>query len=356
MTGGRTRWVARIEPPEPLFRDFVRMRDANDEWYLTAVQKVAGHRDLHGLFRVEQALVELAAHRRGVHDYALTTVGRLVHGTHWNWTRFLTAVFRGAATFGRRTPVLVKGGSFQRQLAALVTQFGVTLLRNYLAFRMYVRYAPFLERRTERFSQVAQLSGARQPGWGDGDPAADVADLRCLRLVAGAVPELVAFVYWNGVRLGNRKRRGGRSPKRRARLQRHFREMTRRLVDWIVSTSAHELARSNGTSRELSSRFLRSTGSLRRQLFLPDWLHKPWLRMRYAELAFADAEDSPLASWRALLASRKRNALLKIADRGFETFWEGPALRDTPWLDVDEGYLAVPPGAVDTTYVAPQYG
>ncbi|XP_075527012.1 neprilysin-2-like [Dermacentor variabilis] len=347
-TGGRARWVARIEPPEPLFRDFARMSDANDEWFLTAVQKVAGHRDLHGLFRVEQALVELAAHRRGVHDYVLTTVGRLAHGTHWNWTRFLTAAFRGVATFGRRTPVQVKGGSFQRQLTALVTQFGATLLRNYLAFRMYVRYAPFLERRTGRFSRLAQLSAALRPGWQDGDPAADVADLRCLRLVAGAAPELVAFVYWNGARLGDRRRRGGLSPKRRARLQRHFREMTRRLVDWIV-------ARSKGSSPEFSSRFLRSTGSLRRQLFLPDWLHKQRLRMRFAELAFADAEESPLATWRAVLASRKRNALLKIADRGFETFWEGPALRDTPWLDVDEEYVAVPPGAVDTTFDGPSF-
>ncbi|KAL3242978.1 hypothetical protein MRX96_047640 [Rhipicephalus microplus] len=142
---GRAHWLARIEPPEPLFLDFARMSQANDEWYLTAVDAVAGHRDQHGLFRVEQALVELAARRRGVHDYALTSVGSLAHGADWNWTQFLTVVFRGTfsvATFGRRTPVLIKGAAFERQLAALITQLGSAQLRNYLAFRMYVRYAP----------------------------------------------------------------------------------------------------------------------------------------------------------------------------------------------------------------------
>ncbi|KAL1445421.1 hypothetical protein MTO96_006737 [Rhipicephalus appendiculatus] len=316
----------------------VRVVKANDEWYLTAVDTVAAHRDQHGLFRVEQALVELAAHRRGVHDYALTSVGRLAHGARWNWTQFLTVLLfcAGVATFGQRTPVLIKGAAFERQLAALITQLGSAQLRNYLAFRMY-------------------LSAARQPGWHDGDPTVDVADLRCLRLVTRAVPELMVFVYWNGVRLGNRKRKGRQSRKRRERLRRHFRDMTRRLVDWILSASAREVALFKGTSRKLSRRFLRATGSLRRQLFLPDWLYKPRLRMRFAELVFADAEESPLATWRALLAARKRNELLKIADRGFETFWEGPALRDTPWLDVDEEYLAVPPGAVDTTFDGPSF-
>ncbi|KAK8775173.1 hypothetical protein V5799_031482, partial [Amblyomma americanum] len=320
------------------------MGDVHDEWYLTAAQGIAGHRDMRGLFRVEQALVELAAHRRGAGDYARTTVARLAHAPNWNWTRFLGVVFRGIATFGRRTPVLVKGGSFQRQLAALISQFGPVHMLNYLAFRLHIQYAPFLERRP-RFLRLAQLSAARQPGWHDGDPLDDVSDLRCLRLMTSAVPELMAFVYWNGARPRGRKR--DRS-KQEAQRSRGFRDMTRHLVDWTVRTAPHELERAHGRGRSRISSLLRAIELLRHQLFLPEWLHKSRLRMRFAELAFADAEESPLVSWRGLLASRKRNALLKIADRGFETFWEGSALRSTPWLDADEEYLAVPPGAVDT--------
>ncbi|KAK8775563.1 hypothetical protein V5799_031092 [Amblyomma americanum] len=342
----RPRWLARIGAPEPLFRDFSRMGDVHDEWYLTAAQGIAGHRDMRGLFRVEQALVELAAHRRGAGDYARTTVARLAHAPHWNWTRFLGIVFRGIATFGRRTPVLVKGGSFQRQLAALISQFGPVHMLNYLAFRLHIQYAPFLERRP-RFLTLAQLSAAWQPGWHDGDPPDDVSDLRCLRLMTSAVPELMAFVYWNGARPRGRKR--DRS-KQEAQRSRGFRDMTRHLVDWTVRTAPHELERAHGRGHSRISSLLRAIELLRHQLFLPEWLHKSRLRMRFAELAFADAEESPLVSWRGLLASRKRNALLKIADRGFETFWEGSALRDTPWLDADEEYLAVPPGAVDTRF------
>ncbi|XP_077498557.1 neprilysin-2-like [Amblyomma americanum] len=347
----RPRWLARIGAPEPLFRDFSRMGDVHDEWYLTAAQGIAGHRDMRGLFRVEQALVELAAHRRGAGDYARTTVARLAHAPHWNWTRFLGIVFRGIATFGRRTPVLVKGGSFQRQLAALISQFGPVHMLNYLAFRLHIQYAPFLERRP-RFLTLAQLSAAWQPGWHDGDPPDDVSDLRCLRLMTSAVPELMAFVYWNGARPRGRKR--DRS-KQEAQRSRGFRDMTRHLVDWTVRTAPHELERAHGRERSRISSLLRAIELLRHQLFLPEWLHKSRLRMRFAELAFADAEESPLVSWRGLLASRKRNALLKIADRGFETFWEGSALRDTPWLDADEEYLAVPPGAVDARFDDPAF-
>ncbi|KAL1475898.1 hypothetical protein MTO96_036955 [Rhipicephalus appendiculatus] len=69
--------------------------------------------------------------------------------------------------------------------------------------------------------------------------------------------------------------------------------------------------------------------------------------MKFSELVFSDAETSPIVSWNGVLGATWRNAQRRLVDRGFETFWRGPALGDEPWLDEDEGYLAVPPGSVD---------
>ncbi|XP_077552853.1 uncharacterized protein LOC144167471 [Haemaphysalis longicornis] len=74
------------------------------------------------------------------------------------------------------------------------------------------------------------------------------------------------------------------------------------------------------------------------------------MRMKFSEFVFSDAEESPMVSWNGALRALSRNALGRLVDRGFETFWRGSALDDEPWLDADERYLAIPAASADRLY------
>ncbi|KAL1468019.1 hypothetical protein MTO96_041760 [Rhipicephalus appendiculatus] len=129
------RWVIRVGPPQPLFREFVSMRDVQDEWFMAAVQSIAGRRDMPELVEIEQALVDLAGQHAGVEDYVAIPVARLQHSRLWNWTRFLRTALHGVTTIGSRTTVLIKGGSFQRRFKQIIDKYGSASLHNYLALR-----------------------------------------------------------------------------------------------------------------------------------------------------------------------------------------------------------------------------
>ncbi|KAL3218390.1 hypothetical protein MRX96_050722 [Rhipicephalus microplus] len=48
----RRRWVIRVGAPQPLFREFVSMRNVQDEWFMAAVQSISGRRDMPELIEV----------------------------------------------------------------------------------------------------------------------------------------------------------------------------------------------------------------------------------------------------------------------------------------------------------------
>ncbi|XP_049514262.1 uncharacterized protein LOC119434035 [Dermacentor silvarum] len=118
------------------------------------------------------------------------------------------------------------------------------------------------------------------------------------------------------------------------------------LTDHVVDETL-TLVRALNVTPKLTGRFRDVVSGFKHQLLVPAWMRKPSLRMKFSELVFSDAETSPIVSWNGVLRATWRNALRRLIDRGFETFWRGPALGDEPWLDEDEGYLAVPPGSVD---------
>ncbi|KAH8035820.1 hypothetical protein HPB51_008879 [Rhipicephalus microplus] len=140
----RRRWVIRVGAPQPLFREFVSMRNVQDEWFMAAVQSISGRRDMPELVEIEQALVDLAGQHAGVDDYVQITVARLQHSSLWNWTRFLRTALHGVTTVGSRTTVLIKGGSFQRRFKQIVDKHGSASLHNYLALRFEVCITYFI--------------------------------------------------------------------------------------------------------------------------------------------------------------------------------------------------------------------
>ncbi|XP_070382384.1 uncharacterized protein [Dermacentor albipictus] len=281
------RWVIRVGAPQPLFRDFVSMRDVHDEWFMAAVQSIAGTRDMPEMVEIERALVDLAGQRAGVDDYVAASVARLQRSRLWNWTRFLRTALDGVTSVESRTAVLVKGGSFQRRFAQIVEKFGSPSLHNYLALRHML---------------TAQ-------------------DVRAVRPVPGleTIPGAGGRGHRASPRLGGRRPARARGPAP--------------LPAVPVPPGARAL-RVHAVERQ-------------HPLLVPAWMRKPSLRMKFSELVFSDAETSPIVSWNAVLRATWRNAQRRLIDRGFETSWRGPALGDEPWLDEDEGYLAVPPASVD---------
>ncbi|XP_077553518.1 neprilysin-1-like [Haemaphysalis longicornis] len=240
-------WIIQLGPPEPLFRGFVRMHDVHDEWFMAAVERIAGHRDMHDLVKIEEALVDLSGQRAGVDDYVLLPVHRLLHSRHWNWTTFLRTAFRGVANVGAKTQVLVKGGSFQRRFVKIVERFGSPNLHNYLTLRVYIRYALFLDWR--QFEPLVELSGARVVGWEDHDPPEDAADLRCLRLLSRMLPEPFAYVYWNA----------------RLRSLQHLQEQMAALTEHVVDEVVRYVRALNVTPG-LTDRFRDDVFSLKQQV------------------------------------------------------------------------------------------
>ncbi|KAL3212376.1 hypothetical protein MRX96_051848, partial [Rhipicephalus microplus] len=178
----RRRWVIRVGAPQPLFREFVSMRNVQDEWFMAAVQTISGRRDMPELVEIEQALVDLAGQHAGVDDYVQIPVARLQHSSLWNWTRFLRTALHGVTTVGSRTTVLIKGGSFQRRFKQIVD-------------KMYVRYSPFLD--WKKYGALVDVAIARLPGWEDIDPPEHGAELRCLRFLYRLVAEPFAYIIWN---------------------------------------------------------------------------------------------------------------------------------------------------------------
>ncbi|XP_070382381.1 neprilysin-2-like isoform X1 [Dermacentor albipictus] len=322
------RWVIRVGAPQPLFRDFVSMRDVHDEWFMAAVQSIAGTRDMPEMVEIERALVDLAGQRAGVDDYVAASVARLQRSRLWNWTRFLRTALDGVTSVESRTAVLVKGGSFQRRFAQIVEKFGSPSLHNYLALRMYVRYAPFLD--WKRYRALVDVATARLRGWEDVDPPEHGAQRRCLRFLSRLVPEPFAYMLWNA------------NIRSLHQLESELGVLTDHVVDETLT-----LVRALNVTPKLTSRFGDVVSGLKHQLLVPAWMRKPSLRMKFSELVFSDAETSPIVSWNAVLRATWRNAQRRLIDRGFETSWRGPALGDEPWLDEDEGYLAVPPASVD---------
>ncbi|KAH6941954.1 hypothetical protein HPB50_024907 [Hyalomma asiaticum] len=322
------RWVIRLGPPQPLFRDFVSMRDVHDEWFVESVQSVSGRRDMPELVEIEQALVDLAGQRAGVDDYVPMPVARLQHSRLWNWTRFLSTALHGVTSIGPLTTVLIKGGSFQSRFKEIVGKFGSANLHNYLALRMYVRYSPFLD--WKRYRPLVDVATARFPGWEDIDPPEHASELRCLRFLYRLVAEPFAYMLWNA------------NIRSLQRLESELGALTHHVVDEAVS-----FVRELNVTRKLTERFGEVVSELKHQLLVPAWMRKPSLRMKFSELVFSDAETSPIISWNGVLGATWRNAQRRLIDRGFETFWRGPALGDQTWLDEDERYLAVPPGSVD---------
>ncbi|KAH7964232.1 hypothetical protein HPB51_027531 [Rhipicephalus microplus] len=304
------------------------MRNVQDEWFMAAVQSISGRRDMPELLEIEQALVDLAGQHAGVDDYVQIPVARLQHSSLWNWTRFLRTALHGVTTVGSRTTVLIKGGSFQRRFKQIVDKYGSASLHNYLALRMYVRYSPFLD--WKKYRALVDVATARLPGWEDIDPPERGAELRCLRFLYRLVAEPFAYVIWN-VNIRSLHH-----------LESEIGALTNRVVNEVLT-----LVTTLNVTQQLTDHFRHVVTGFKHQLLVPAWMRKPSLRMKFSELVFSDAETSPIVSWNGVLGATWRNAQRRLVDRGFETFWHGPALIDEPWLDEDEGYLAVPPGSVD---------
>ncbi|KAH7935887.1 hypothetical protein HPB52_014628 [Rhipicephalus sanguineus] len=323
------RWVIRVGPPQPLFRDFVSMRDVQDEWFVAAVQSISGRRDMPELVEIEQALVDLAGERAGVDDYVPMPVARLQHSRLWNWTRFLRTALHGVTTIGSRTTVLIKGGSFQRRFKLIVDKYGSASLHNYLALRMYVRYSPFLD--WKKYRALVDVATVRLPGWEDIDPPEHGVELRCLRFLYRLVAEPFAYIIWNA-----------NISRSLEHLESDLGALTNRVVDEALT-----FVGALNVTQQLTDRFRNVVSGLKHQLLVPAWMRKPSLRMKFSELVFSDAGTSPIVSWNGVLGATWRNAQRRLVDRGFETFWRGSALGDEPWLEEDEGYLAVAPGSVD---------
>lgn len=326
-----SKWVAKIDPPAPIFRTFVKMRDIHDEWYLSAVERIFAPRPLPQFLKLEQALVDLAGQRKDAKNYARVHVYKLIHNRHWNWTQFLHTVLKGVVKISKYTEVIVKGGSFQRQLIKIAENFGPANLLNYLVFRMYIHYSLFLNHKD--FEGLAAISGSRIPGWEDGDSAKDVADLRCLRMLARNMPELYVFIYWNAF-LRNRKQ---------------LTTSIDAMVEHSVNEALQYVEQLNITP-SLTKNFRSDMFNSRKQIFIPEWLERQKLRAQYSNLIFEDTEDSPLISWNDILEAQECNALRKITDNGFETFWSGSLFDDDPWYDTDEGTLTVRIAAVEANY------
>ncbi|XP_040071652.1 neprilysin-2-like [Ixodes scapularis] len=328
-SGSKSRLIIQIDPPETLFRGFVKMRDVHDEWFLSAVERLTGLRALPQLLKLEQALVALAGQRKKTKNYVRMSVSQLQHSRHWNWTVFLSTVFKGVTRIRKDTPVLTKGGSFQRQLLKIFEVFGTSNLLNYLGFRMYVRYALFLN--FQDFPEVAAIAGSRLPGWADGDSKKDAADLRCLRILTQRMPELYAYIYWNAF-LRNRHQ---------------LTESIEGMVENAMNEAIHHIGHLNITP-QLTAKFRNDIFNLRKQIFIPQWLKRTRSRMDFSKLIFESAEDSELISWNEILEAQKGNALRRLTHGSFKTLWKGSVFDEDPWCSVDEGIIVVPIASVVT--------
>ncbi|XP_075730805.1 uncharacterized protein LOC142774293 [Rhipicephalus microplus] len=193
---------------------------------------------------------------------------------------------------------------------------------------MYVRYSPFLD--WKKYGALVDVAIARLPGWEDIDPPEHGAELRCLRFLYRLVAEPFAYIIWNA------------NIRSLHHLESEIGTLTNHVVDEVLT-----LVTTLNVTQQLADHFRHVVSRLKHQLLVPAWMRKPSLRMKFSELVFSDAETSPIVSWNGVLGATWRNAQRRLVDRGFETFWHGPALNDEPWLDEDEGYLAVPPGSVD---------
>ncbi|KAH7965323.1 hypothetical protein HPB49_006068 [Dermacentor silvarum] len=331
--GKPAQWAIRIGPPKTLFRDFVKMREVNTDWFHSAVERTHGLRDMTHLLKIEQALVDLAGSWMAVNNYVVRPVSALLNTHHWNWLRFLSTAFKGVMRVRSSTLVTVKGDPFQRALVALIERFGSGNVLNYLAFRVYVRYSPFLN--LLEFLELALLAGARLPGWEDGDSLEEAADLRCLRVLSKSLPEPYAYLFWNA----------------ELRNQRRVRDSTDALAEDIISEVVRRVREDLNLTSLVTNRFRDGMFKLRRQVFVPEWFGNSDPKANYTHRFFGQGGGHPcLLLMHGALHSSISNTLLRMVNGSFETFWRGPSLRDTPWLDCDNGYLAVPPAAVDKNF------
>ncbi|KAK8757471.1 hypothetical protein V5799_004888 [Amblyomma americanum] len=192
---------------------------------------------------------------------------------------------------------------------------------------MYVRYSLFLD--WKHYREVVDVAAARFPGWEDREPPEYAAELRCLRFLSRLMPEPFVYAHWNA----------------HLRNLRHLEEALGAMTEHVVDETISRVRALNMTPR-LTGLFRDAVFGLKNQLLVPEWMRTPSLRMKFSKFVFSDAEASPMVTWNGALRALRRNSLRKLVDRGFETFWHGPALGFDPWLNKDEGYLAVPPAAV----------
>ncbi|KAH7962769.1 hypothetical protein HPB52_017868 [Rhipicephalus sanguineus] len=241
--------------------------------------------------------------------------------------------FKGVMRVRGSTLVTVKGDPFQRALVALIERFGSGNVLNYLAFRVYVRYSPFLN--LLEFLELALLAGARHPGWEDGDLLEEAADLRCLRVLSKSLPEPYAYLFWNA----------------ELRNQRRVRDSTDSLVEDVIAEAVRRVREDLNLTSVVTNRFRDGMFKLRRQVFVPEWFASGNSKASYTRRIFGKGEGQPcLMLMHGALDSAASNTFLRMVNGSFETSWRGPSLRDTPWLDFDNGYLAVPPAAVDKNF------
>ncbi|KAL1417484.1 hypothetical protein MTO96_000582 [Rhipicephalus appendiculatus] len=331
--GKSAQWAIRIGPPKTLFRNFVKMREVNTDWFHSAVERTHGLRDTTPLLKIEQALVDLAGSWMAVNNYVVRPVSALVNTHHWNWLRFLSTAFKGVMRIRKSTLVTVKGDPFQRALVALIERFGSGNILNYLGFRLYVRYSPFLN--LLDYLELALLAGARLPGWEDGDPLEEATDLRCLRVLSKSLPEPYAYLFWNA----------------ELRNQRRVRDSTDALVEDVIAEAVRRVREDLNLTFVVTNRFRDGMFKLRRQVFVPEWFASGNSKANYTHRFFGKGEGQPcLMLMHGALDSATTNTFLRMVNGSFETFWRGSSLRDTPWLDFDNGYLAVPPAAVDKNF------
>ncbi|KAK8784137.1 hypothetical protein V5799_009498 [Amblyomma americanum] len=328
--GKPAQWVIRIGPPKTLFRDFIRMRDVNADWFHSAVERMHGLRDMVHLLKLEQALVDLAGKGMAVNNYVVQPVSALLSTRYWNWLRYLNTVFQGIFHVHSTTLVTIKGDAFHRTLVALIARFGSSSILNYLAFRVYIRYSPFLN--FVEFMELALLAGARLPGWEDGDPAKEAADLRCLRALSESMPEPYAYLYWNA----------------QLRNQRRIRDSTDALAEDVIGEVVRRAKEYLNLTSAVANRFRDELFRLRRQVFVPNWFKDRDSRAKYARRLLEKGSHSSLWSLHGAIASSVSNSFQRLNNGSFETFWRGSPLRDTPWLDFDNGCLAIPSAAVDS--------